>query len=596
MKKILAIFMAAAGAYSASAKHSKISADLDVTTSNPVPVIVQFTNSAGNDKLVTALGGALLSPLRSIKGGLYNVPGSALSALANNSQVAFISPDRPISAKLDNTAAATNAHAAWSAGFNGAGVGVAVIDSGINVSGDLNGGGPVYSYDFTQPSLAQVAQNVLWGIQGPLPIGTLVPSSPAPDQFGHGEHVAGIIASNGIASSCPNCTRTFKGVAYGAKLIDLKVLDNNGQGSDSTVILAIDTAIALKNIYNIRVINLSIGRPVMESYTLDPLCQAVEAAWKAGIVVVAAAGNDGRDNTFGEQGYGTINAPGNDPYVITVGAMKTEGTYTRSDDLVASYSSKGPTAIDHLAKPDILAPGNLVVSLLSPGSTLSRQYPANVVTQSYYQTDNHGQSKKVSTTYFMLSGTSMATPAVSAAAADLIQATPSLTPDQVKAILMETAYKTFPQSSSVTDPTSGQTFTDYYDLFTVGAGYLDLGAAMAMVHQPLPAGTAMSPVAQYDATSGLASLIFDASSIWSDRSMWGAETIWSSQALWGSAVLNSNQVIWDDRSMWGAQSSSAAQSIWDTRSMRGASSTADTSGAGATRSMWGASVDASGEN
>src|SRR5215831_15826065 len=97
--------------------------------------------------------------------------------------------------------------------------------------------------------------------------------------------------------------------------------------------------------------NLSLGRPVFESYTLDPLCQAVEQAWKAGIVVVVAADNEGRNNSAGTNGYATITAPGNDPYVITVGAMKTMGTPTRVDDLIASYSSKGPTVVDAIAKP-----------------------------------------------------------------------------------------------------------------------------------------------------------------------------------------------------------------------------------------------------
>src|ERR1035437_4160738 len=106
------------------------------------------------------------------------------------------------------------------------------------------------------------------------------------------------------------------------RFVNLKVLDRYGAGTDSMVIAAIQRAIALKNTYHIKVINLSLGRPVMESYTLDPLCQAVEQAWKAGIVVVVAAGNQGRNNSAGTSGYGTISSPGNDPYVITVGAMK----------------------------------------------------------------------------------------------------------------------------------------------------------------------------------------------------------------------------------------------------------------------------------
>ena len=119
---------------------------------------------------------------------------------------------------------------------------------------------------------------------------------------------------------------TFRGIAPNVKMVSLKVLDSNGVGTESPVLHAIDTAISLKDTYNIRVINLSLGRAVSESYSLDPLCAAVESAWKAGIVVVVAAGNNGRDNAHSTQGYGTIAAPGNDPYVITVGAMKDMGT------------------------------------------------------------------------------------------------------------------------------------------------------------------------------------------------------------------------------------------------------------------------------
>jgi serine protease AprX len=181
------------------------------------------------------------------------------------------------------------------------------------------------------------------------------------------------------------------------------VLDQNGEGSDSTVIAAIETAIILKPVYNVRVINLSVGRPVYESYKLDPLCQAVEAAWKAGIVVVTAAGNDGRDNSFGTQGYGTISAPGNDPYVITVGAMKTMGTYTRTDDLIATYSSKGPTQVDHIVKPEEVEPGTLFVSLMVPGATLETAYPGNDVQLSYYESGlTAAQGQTTSTHYFIL--------------------------------------------------------------------------------------------------------------------------------------------------------------------------------------------------
>src|SRR6266853_278448 len=206
----------------------------------------------------------------------------------------------------------------------------------------------------------------------------------ASDYFGHGTHVAGIVASAGWMSTGGKFSHTFKGIAPNANIINLRVLDQNGAGTDSSVIAAIQTAITMKNQYNIRVINLSLGRQVYESYTIDPLCQAVESAWKAGIVVVVAAGNQGRNNSAGTNGYGTVAAPGNDPYAITVGAMKTNNTPDRGDDTVASYSSKGPTAFDHVVKPDIVAPGNRVVSLLSPRSQLPKRYPAADVLMSEY--------------------------------------------------------------------------------------------------------------------------------------------------------------------------------------------------------------------
>src|ERR1017187_3635505 len=287
------------------------------------------------------------------------------------------------------------------------------------------------------------------------------------DRYGHGSHVAGIVGGNGSKSTGSQYFYTFNGIAPNVNLINLRVLDQNGAGTDSQVISAIQTAIALKSKYKIRVINLSLGRPVFESYTLDPLCQAVEQAWKAGIVVVVSAGNDGRNNTYATNGYGTITAPANDPYVITVGAMKSMGTPSRADDLIATYSSKGPTAVDHIAKPDLVAPGNQVISLYNPGLALAKLYPGNDIPNSLYQTNGNN---KASSTYFVLSGTSMAAPMVSGAAALMLQQNPALTPDQVKAALMQTASKTFPQYSTYTDPTTGVTYNDQYDAFTVGAG------------------------------------------------------------------------------------------------------------------------------
>ena len=213
---------------------------------------------------------------------------------------------------------------AWESGYTGAGIGVAVIDSGVASHPDLNGG-------FLGGSRVVWNQSFVPGV------------SSATDQYGHGTHIAGLIAGNGASSSGVKYLRTFEGIAPRANIINLRVLDENGAGTDSAVIAAIAQAIALKTRYNIRVINLSLGRPVYESYKLDPVCQAVEQAWKNGIVVEVAVGNNGRYQPT--NGYGTINSPANDPYVITVGAMKPMGTPTRTDDLIASYSSKGPTAM-----------------------------------------------------------------------------------------------------------------------------------------------------------------------------------------------------------------------------------------------------------
>lgn len=534
----------------------------NVDALSKVRVIIQWKTPLDQEKAdkVLQLGGALQLHHPSIKASTYTIPAAALGILANDPDVAYISTDRPVKSKLDYSAAAVNAPMLWGLGYTGKGIGVAVIDSGMRSSPDLTANNNiVYNQDFT--GLVK-------------PNANLTDTNNAPDLYGHGQHVAGIIASSGRSSSCGNCTKLLKGIAPGVNLINLRVLDQTGTGSDSMVIAAIEQAITLKATYNIRVINLSIGRPVYESYTQDPLCQAVEQAWKAGIVVVVAAGNDGRDNSYGNQGYGTISAPANDPYVITVGAMKTEETDTRTDDLVASYSSKGPTQVDHIVKPDLVAPGNQVVSLLAaPNATLVAGNPANNVPVSYYQNGPNAPSNA----YLKLSGTSMATPVVSAGVADLLQAQPNLTPDQVKALLMQTAYKTFPASSTVTDPTSGLSYVSYYDVFTVGAGYLDLQAALQGINS-VPAGlSAQSPVAQYNGVTGVVTLSPASSTLWAAQAAWNLQTVWGSRSVWGA------QAIWNSRSVWGAASVSsssslaASNSVWGARSCWGASSTASES-------------------
>ena len=532
----------------AFARHPKFSPDLDDSKGSAnVNVIVQFTQAPTQkhfDK-VRAHGGELKTQLGTFRGAVFSVPASALQNLADDPDVTYISPDRPLRATATTTDfydQAVNAPYAWSMRLNGRGIGVAVIDSGINSSVDdlRTGHAVVYSQNFDTSSTT------------------------TSDLYGHGTHVAGIIAGNGADSDCLGCFITFQGIAPNVSLINLRVLNQNGMATDSEVINAIQAAISLQSKYNIRVINLSLGRPVYESYTQDPLCQAVEQAWQAGIVVVVAAGNEGRNNSANTDGYGTITAPGNDPYVITVGAMKPMGTATRTDDLIATYSSKGPTLYDHIVKPDIVAPGNQVISLLaSTSDTLYTQYPANAIAPSYYEGNSFPWSyySNSNPSYYMLSGTSMATPVVSGAVALMLQRNPALTPDQVKARLMKSAYKTFPQYSSYTDPSTGITYTDQYDIFTIGAGYLDIQAALSSTDlAPATVGIAMSPAVALDG-SGNVYLVTGSSVLWGSSVQWGSSVVWGNSVIWGSNVAGQS-VLWGSSVCWGSSTTQGFSVLW----------------------------------
>jgi serine protease AprX len=565
----LITLLAAASSFADGKKH-KLSKDLEElknrSSGTTVDVIIQFSQvptDAQHGK-VQAKGGVLKTKLDVVKGAHYSVPVESLQTLADDPDVAYISPNRPLSgtSTLDYTPETVNAPVAWQQGLDGTGVGVAVIDSGVIAVGDLY---------WWNPTNQTYGSRVVYS-QSFVP-GTTDPS----DQYGHGTHVAGIIASAGWFSTGPNFTHTFKGIAPNANIINLRVLDQNGAGTDSSVIAAIQAAISLKSTYNIRLINLSLGRQVYESYTLDPLCQAVEAAWNSGIVVLAAAGNQGRNDSAGTNGYGTIAAPGNDPYVITVGAMKTADTPTRSDDTIASYSSKGPTGFDYVVKPDIVAPGNQVISTLAPNapllSTPTDVYLSEYTTSTTTNTSLGGNTKNnkknstsslstvttntISPSYMRLSGTSMATPVVSGAAVLLLQQNPNLTPDQVKARLMKTASKNFPVDSTVTDPTTGITYTDYYDIFTIGAGYLDIAAALSS--NDLAGASAVSPTAAFDPTTQSVTLVTGTSVVW------GSDAVWDTSVVWGTNVfVNGTSVLWGSSVCWGSSTSSGFSVVWGT--------------------------------
>ena len=327
------------------------------------------------------------------------------------------------------------------------------------------------------------------------------------------------------------------------------------------MIAAIQQAISLKNTYNIRVINLSLARGVYESYTLDPLCQAVESAWRAGIVVVVAAGNMGQYNGAGTSGYATIGAPGNDPYVITVGATNTHGTGSQAAQTMTSYSSKGPTSFDHIVKPDLVAPGNRVVSrMASTGNSLVASYPALAVYPCNSSRTSCG-SQYGGARYMRLSGTSMATPVVSGVAALLLQKSPSLTPDQVKARLMKTAWKGFSSYTTATDSGTGVVYQIQQDTFAVGAGAVDASAALASTDlAPSNVGAAKSPTATYNSLTHTVSIVGDPSTIWNNSVVWG--TPWFGAIPWSGVTPSSGATPWSGVIPWSGVTPSSGATPW----------------------------------
>jgi len=281
------------------------------------------------------------------------------------------------------------ANKVWEQGIAGGGVTVAILDSGVAEDADL-----------VQPDNRLLASV------------NFADQRFTSDPGGHGTHIAGIVAGNGSRSG-----GEFIGIAPQANVVDVRVLGSTGSGRISSVIRGIEWVLAHRAAYNIRVINLSFGAPATLPYRADPMSAAVEIAWRRGLVVVAASGNGGPQRD-------TVETPGIDPYVITVGATDDRGTLGEGDDMLAWFSAWGSP--DSNAKPDLVAPGRRLVSLRVPGSALDMLFPDRVVVA------------QNGSTYFRLTGTSMATAVVSGAAALLLQRRPSLTPDQVKALLVGT--------------------------------------------------------------------------------------------------------------------------------------------------------------
>ena len=469
-------------------------------------VIVQFRGDP-DTRLLTGSGGVAGRRLASVGAQVADIDNRVLADLASYPQIAWVGVDHPVFPTLERTGAAIAATVASQAfGLTGKGIGVAVIDSGITAwHDDLYLTGPespradpriVHFKDFT----TEVSPNI-WA------------SDQASDGYGHGTHVAGTIAGNGFDS---DGART--GVAPEANLVGLKVLDAEGHGYLSDVIAAIDYAIAVKDLYNIRVINLSVASGVFESYDTDPLTLAARRAVDAGIVVVAAAGNLG-ETADGEAQYGGITSPGNAPWVLTVGAASHEGTSPRSDDTLGRFSSRGPTWIDFAAKPDLVAPGVGTESLSNPNSTLYSTYAD-------YLLDGTAITSYIP--YLSLTGTSMAAPVVTGTVALMLEANPNLTPNAVKAILQYTAEAREDAS-----------------FLAQGAGLLNaLGAVRMATFFGAPEKGMPVPV----------DVIENEPILWSRHIIWGNNRIYGGIPLPGSNA-------WAPGVTWGVDATSAGQPI-----------------------------------
>jgi serine protease AprX len=371
-----------------------------------VRVIVQKAGTSQRaESLVQRLGGQMLKDLPMINAFAAELPAKQINIVGKSNAVNWVSLDapvistgKPVNDPCDgdcppNTYLDTlGVPQVWEMGFRGDGIGVAVIDSGIFTDRD-------FSTDPGKP-FSRIVKAVSFS------------SENNSDLYGHGTHVAGIIGGNGNASD-----GLYTGIAPKVDLINLKISDDLGMAYESDTVAAMQWIFDNKDQYNIRVVNLSIQSTVEQSYHDSALSAAAQILWFNGVVIVAATGN-----WYGGEVYPLNVAPGNDPFVITVGATDEKGTTRLQDDYIPNFSAWGLTQ-DGFMKPEIFAPGVDIISVLSSGSDWYYDYPDRAV---------FGKE------YFRISGTSMATPMVTGAVALLLQAEPNLTPDQVKYRVMNT--------------------------------------------------------------------------------------------------------------------------------------------------------------
>jgi serine protease AprX len=489
----------------------------------PVRVIVTARKGANESvKSAVAGSGAIVHEHKSIDAVTADVPAGRLRSLAQRDDVIAVSLDAPVRAGADTVGSLADNTLLATLGLKekadvGHDVVVAVLDSGIVNNSQI----PVVGfYDFVNSGGAKVKQY---------------------DDYGHGTHVAGMIKNK---DDKPD--GRYRSVAHGSKVLGLKVLAGDGSGYTSTVIDAIEFAIANKEKLKIAVINLSLGHPIYEPAATDPLVQAVERAVDAGIVVVVAAGNEGMNRETGEVGYAGITSPGNAPSAITVGAVDSRNTVTRSDDEIAPFSSRGPTWYDGYAKPDVVAPGRRVVSFMAQDGSLCRHYP-----QWCAVADTRA--------YMALSGTSMAAAVATGVVADIIDASrhasggESPSPNLVKAILEFTA---------ITLPN--------VDVLSQGAGSINAAGAIELADAIDTREPTSSPWLEVGVTPST-TLSNGETLDWAQHIVWGDHVVWGNyvyvnEAAWALHVVWGNHIVWGDHVVWGNAYDSV---VWGTTQVWG---------------------------
>jgi serine protease AprX len=329
------------------------------------------------------------------------------------------------------------------------------------------------------------------------------------------------------------------------------VLDAKGQGRTSDVIRAIEFATANKDALRIRVINISLGHPIYEPAGTDPLVQAVEAAVRAGLVVVTASGNFGINPATGEPGYAGVVSPGNAPSALTVGALATFGTSSRADDRIAPYSSRGPSWYDGFAKPDIAAPGHNMLSVAARKSALRKM----------------NEQRGGSGDYMRLSGTSMAAGVASGVVSLMLQTNPLLTPNALKMALQFTSIPLMKADGTV------------YDRLSQGTGSINAAGAL----QVAVSIDATQPVGAKWLAFGLPmqSTLCGRTYAWSQSMLWGAHLVlgdgiidenrpaWATSVIWGDGTSDDN-IVWgtqwgdDDNIVWGTLFDDGDNIVWGT--------------------------------